>query len=39
LQNLKKSWHTQTFANIEKVWVAEQKAIAEKRKIEELRKV
>jgi hypothetical protein len=35
---MKKSWHPQTFANIEKVWKAEQKDAAEKRKIEQLQK-
>uniref|UniRef100_A0A8C5Q9U6 CWC25 spliceosome associated protein homolog n=1 Tax=Leptobrachium leishanense TaxID=445787 RepID=A0A8C5Q9U6_9ANUR len=37
-QNLKKSWHPQTLRNVEKVWKAEQKHEAEKKKIEELQK-
>lgn len=37
-QNLKKSWHPQTLRNVEKVWKAEQKAEAESKKIEQLRK-
>lgn len=36
--NLKKSWHPQTLRNVEKVWKAEQKAEAESKKIEQLRK-
>ncbi|CAB3993304.1 Hypothetical predicted protein [Paramuricea clavata] len=36
--NLKKSWHPQTLHNIEKVWKAEQKAEAETKKIEQLRR-
>ena len=36
--NLKKSWHPQTLHNIEKVWKAEQKAEAEAKKIEQLRR-
>ncbi|XP_046860017.1 pre-mRNA-splicing factor CWC25 homolog [Xenia sp. Carnegie-2017] len=36
--NLKKSWHPQTLQNIEKVWKAEQKAEAEAKKIEQLRR-
>lgn len=36
--NMKKSWHVNTLSNIERVWKAEQKDAAEKRKIEELRK-
>lgn len=37
-QNLKKSWHPQTIKNIERVWKAEQKHEAERKKIEELQK-
>ena len=37
-QNLKKSWHPQTLRNVEKVWKAEQKAEAEAKKIDQLRK-
>lgn len=37
-QNLKKSWHPQTMKNIERVWKAEQKYEAERKKIEELQK-
>ncbi|KAM9296724.1 pre-mRNA-splicing factor CWC25 homolog [Gastrophryne carolinensis] len=36
--NLKKSWHPQTLRNVEKVWKAEQKHEAEKKKIEELQR-
>uniref|UniRef100_A0A6I8PLS0 CWC25 spliceosome-associated protein homolog n=1 Tax=Xenopus tropicalis TaxID=8364 RepID=A0A6I8PLS0_XENTR len=36
--NLKKSWHPQTLRNVEKVWKAEQKHEAERKKIEELQK-
>ncbi|XP_012695477.2 pre-mRNA-splicing factor CWC25 homolog [Clupea harengus] len=36
--NLKKSWHPQTLKNIERVWKAEQKFEAERKKIEELQK-
>ncbi|KAK0142627.1 Pre-mRNA-splicing factor CWC25 [Merluccius polli] len=36
--NLKKSWHPQTMKNIERVWKAEQKHEAERKKIEELQK-
>ncbi|XP_020388047.2 pre-mRNA-splicing factor CWC25 homolog isoform X1 [Rhincodon typus] len=36
--NLKKSWHPQTLKNVERVWKAEQKHEAEKKKIEELQK-
>ncbi|XP_059419934.1 pre-mRNA-splicing factor CWC25 homolog [Carassius carassius] len=36
--NLKKSWHPQTLKNIERVWKAEQKHDAERKKIEELQK-
>ncbi|CAH3134026.1 unnamed protein product [Pocillopora meandrina] len=36
--NLKKSWHPQTLRNVEKVWKAEQKAEAEAKKIDQLRK-
>ncbi|KAM9439897.1 pre-mRNA-splicing factor CWC25 homolog [Clarias gariepinus] len=36
--NLKKSWHPQTLKNIERVWKAEQKHEAERKKIEELQK-
>ena len=35
---MKKSWHPQTLHNIEKVWKAEQKAEAEAKKIEQLRR-
>lgn len=38
LQNLKKSWHPQTLRNVEKVWKAEQKREAERKKVEELRR-
>eukprot|EP00871_Galdieria_phlegrea_P000654 jgi/Galph1/158/GphlegSOOS_G4998.1 len=34
----KKSWHTATLKNNEKVWLAEQKAEEEKKRIDELRK-
>ncbi|CEO94820.1 CBF1-interacting co-repressor CIR N-terminal domain-containing protein [Plasmodiophora brassicae] len=34
----KKSWHTATIANAEKVWLAEQKDAAEKSKLAQLRK-
>lgn len=33
---MKKSWHPSTFANLEKVWKAEQKDESEKKKIEQL---
>ncbi|ELK35883.1 Pre-mRNA-splicing factor CWC25 like protein [Myotis davidii] len=36
--NLKESWHPQTLRNVEKVWKAEQKHVAERRKIEELQR-
>ncbi|EDO45900.1 predicted protein [Nematostella vectensis] len=36
--NLKKSWHPQTLRNVERVWKAEQKAEAESKKIEQLRR-
>lgn len=36
--NLKKSWHPQTLRNVEKVWKAEQKYEAERKKIEELQR-
>ncbi|XP_028306864.1 pre-mRNA-splicing factor CWC25 homolog [Gouania willdenowi] len=36
--NLKKSWHPQTMKNIERVWKAEQKHEAERKKIDELQK-
>uniref|UniRef100_A0A6P8P6G5 Pre-mRNA-splicing factor CWC25 homolog n=1 Tax=Geotrypetes seraphini TaxID=260995 RepID=A0A6P8P6G5_GEOSA len=36
--NLKKSWHPQTLRNVEKVWKAEQRHEAERKKIEELQK-
>eukprot|EP00730_Choanoeca_flexa_P014060 TRINITY_DN6010_c0_g1_i1.p1 TRINITY_DN6010_c0_g1~~TRINITY_DN6010_c0_g1_i1.p1 ORF type:complete len:410 (+),score=66.42 TRINITY_DN6010_c0_g1_i1:43-1272(+) len=36
--NFKKSWHPHTRHNIEKVWKAEQQALAEKRKTEQLMK-
>lgn len=36
--NLKKSWHPQTLKNIERVWKAEQKHDAERKKIDELQK-
>lgn len=35
---MKKSWHPQTLKNIERVWKAEQKHEAERKKIEELQK-
>lgn len=35
---MKKSWHPQTMKNIERVWKAEQKHEAERKKIEELQK-
>ena len=35
-QNLKKSWHPQTFHNLERVWKAEQKDEREKKKIQDL---
>lgn len=35
---MKKSWHPQTLRNVEKVWKAEQKAEAETKKIEQLRR-
>lgn len=38
IKNLKKSWHPQTLRNVEKVWKAEQKAEAEAKKIEQLRR-
>ena len=38
MQNLKKSWHPQTLRNVEKVWKAEQKAEAETKKIDQLRR-
>jgi hypothetical protein len=34
----KKSWHTSTIKNVEKVWIAEQKAEAENKKLAELQK-
>ncbi len=36
--NLKKSWHPATLANIEKVWLEEQKALEEEKKVVELEK-
>lgn len=36
--NLKKSWHTQTIQNLERVWKAEKKDEEEKRKMEQLQK-
>ena len=33
---MKKSWHPSTFANLEKVWKAEQKHETEQKKIEQL---
>ncbi|KAL5481252.1 hypothetical protein EMCRGX_G021383 [Ephydatia muelleri] len=36
--NLKKSWHPSTYHNLEKVWKAEQRHDAEKKKIEQLQK-
>ena len=36
LQNLKKSWHPQTFHNLERVWKAQQKDEREKKKIQDL---
>lgn len=35
---MKKSWHPQTLRNVEKVWKAEQKHEAERKKIEELQR-
>ena len=35
---MKKSWHTSTLRNVEKVWLAEQKAVEEKKKTEVLKK-
>ena len=35
---MKKSWHTQTLHNIEKVWKAEQRAEDEKKKMDQLRR-
>jgi hypothetical protein len=35
---MKKSWHPQTIQNMEKVWLAEEKARSEKAKIEQLLK-
>ena len=37
-QNMKKSWHTSTFHNLERVWKAEQAAVEEAKKAEQLRK-
>jgi predicted N-acetyltransferase YhbS len=37
-QNFKKSWHPAVRGNIEKVWKAEQQALTEKRKTEQLMK-
>ncbi|EDQ91032.1 uncharacterized protein MONBRDRAFT_31693 [Monosiga brevicollis MX1] len=37
-RNFKKSWHPHTRANIEKVWIAEQKMLAEKSKTQQLQK-
>lgn len=37
-QNMKKSWHPRTFANIERVWKREQSMMAERRQIEQLQK-
>lgn len=34
----KKTWHPSTLQNAERVWIAEQKDAAEKRRIEELTK-
>ena len=34
----KKSWHTSNLKNIEQVWIAEQKAKDEERKVAELQK-
>ncbi|UYV79520.1 CWC25 [Cordylochernes scorpioides] len=36
--NLKKSWHSSTLRNMERVWKAEQKHEAEKKKIEQLQR-
>ena len=36
--NMKKSWHPSTFKNQERVWRAEMRDIAEKTRIDELRK-
>ncbi len=33
---MKKSWHPSTFANLEKVWKAEQKDESERKKIDQL---
>ena len=35
---MKKSWHTQTFHNLKRVWDAEQVSQEEKKKAEQLRK-
>jgi len=35
---MKKSWHTQTYRVMEKVWKAEQAALEEQKKAEQLRK-
>ena len=35
---MKKSWHPSTFKNQERVWRAEQRDIAERTRIEELKK-
>ncbi|GAA5962188.1 hypothetical protein JCM3765_003892 [Sporobolomyces pararoseus] len=36
--NMKKSWHTGTFANQERVWKREQEALAERKKVQQLQK-
>lgn len=38
LEKIRKSWHPQTLRNVEKVWKAEQKYEAERKKIEELQR-
>lgn len=38
LQNLKKSWHPQTFKNQKRVWEAEQADAAERKKLAELQR-
>ncbi|GAA6012963.1 hypothetical protein JCM11491_000922 [Sporobolomyces phaffii] len=36
--NMKKSWHTGTFQNQERVWKKEQEALAERKKVQQLQK-
>ena len=36
--NMKKSWHPSTFKNQERVWRAEERDLAERKQIEELKK-